>query len=109
MENSINTSPSQITMPKAMPFVFIAITILFTCLSLFYLDHETTSILLLFKPSNLFALLLYFLPTFCICSFLYMRNQKKYNEKKSIALALLIGIPISLIFVMSILYFLLHK
>lgn len=64
------------------------------CLCLGYLDHETRSITDLFTPSNIFALLLYFVPAF-LCSLLFYKYfSKKHYPLKSLAYALLAGMPL---------------
>ena len=70
-----------------------AVIVLFSCFLLGYIDHETKSVADLFKPSNLFALILYFVPTYAISMLLYNLFQRR-NNKNSLALALVVGIPV---------------
>jgi hypothetical protein len=72
-------------------FLSVPVILLF-CFGLFWLDHETQSIADLFKPGNLVALMLYFFPTWLICSLLYTLFQK-WNSKNSFAWSLVLGIP----------------
>jgi hypothetical protein len=69
-----------------------ALVVVLFCFGLFWLDRETHNFTDLFKPGNLFALVLYFIPTFALCALLY-RFFEKRNNKNAFTLGLLIGIP----------------
>lgn len=73
----------------------LGLFVLFSCWGLFWLDHETHHISDLFKAGNLVALLIYFVPTFLITYLLYLFFQTKRSEKKSLALSVSIGVPLS--------------
>jgi hypothetical protein len=89
--------------------VQIAFIVLFSCFFLFYIDFETKSVTDLFKLGNLFALILYFIPTFIICLLLYQLILMKTKTKKSLFWALIMGIPISFTIVVFILYQSMHQ
>jgi len=76
--------------------------ILLFCLALFSLDHETQSVGDLFTPGNLVALMLYFFPTWLICSLLYTLFLK-LNNKNSFAWSLVLGIPAGFLLMVLIL------
>jgi hypothetical protein len=61
---------------SALPVLILALSVLALCLGLFGLDSEIKSITDLFKPGNLFALAIYFLPTFIACYFLFRKLNK---------------------------------
>lgn len=69
-----------------------ALIIVLLCFCLFSVDKDTHSISDLFKPGNLVALLIYFVPTWLLCYALYKMFERR-NNKNSFALALGIGIP----------------
>lgn len=89
--------------------LLIALFTLISCWLLFYIDHETKNVTDLFKTGNLFALLLYFVPTFIICVLLYNWFFKKFDAKNSLFWSLVIGIPISFTIVLFVLYQLMHR
>ena len=80
-------------------FVLIALCTILACFGLFWLDWETKSILDLFKPGNLAALVVYFVPTFLTSTLLYSYLWRKKSPKLRIILSLLIGIPLGFILV----------
>ena len=90
----------------ALAYLKMAIIVLFLCLCLFWLDWETHSIMDLFKPGNLLALILYFTPTFIITILLFHLFLKKYSVGKSFTLSLLTGIPASITVVICVLLYL---
>ena len=77
------------------------VTILF-CLGLFYIDKDTQHIADLFKPANIFALAIYFIPTYIIC-ILLQGIFKSQPHQKRFFLALSLGIPLGFILVMVLL------
>lgn len=77
------------------------VTILF-CLGLFYIDKDTQNLSDLFKPTNLFALAIYFIPTYIICIFLQGIFKSQPHQKRFF-LALGLGIPLGFILVMVLL------
>ncbi len=79
---------------KSLSFLFIAAGVLLACWGLFYLDHETHSVRDLFKPGNIVALLIYFIPAYLICMKMHHFFIKKYDEIRSISLSLLAGLPL---------------
>src|SRR6266496_5615097 len=83
-------------------WIFSSVIVLFCCLFLFWLNHETKFVADLVQPGNLVALVIYFIPTFLLCSFLFFLFSKISN-KRSFALAHLIGIPAGLTLVILIL------
>ncbi len=82
----------------------LALFVLLSCWGLFWLDYETKSISDLFKPGNLVALLIYFVPTFLITYLIYLFFHKKMDNKKSLIGAILIGIPASFTLIMLAFY-----
>src|SRR5690242_13301261 len=74
-------------------WLFSSVTVLFCCLFLFWLDHETKSVADLIQIGNLVALVIYFIPTFLLCSFLYFLLHKIMSWDNSFTLAHFIGIP----------------
>ena len=82
----------------------LALFVLLSCWGLFWLDHETKSISDLFKPGNLVALLIYYVPTFLITYLIYLFFHKKWDNKKSLIGAILIGIPASFALIMLAFY-----
>jgi hypothetical protein len=81
---------------------FSSIIVLFCCIFLFWLDHETKFASDFVQPGYLVVLLIYFIPAFLLSGFLfYLFNQ--INSKRSFALAHLIGIPAAFAFVIRIL------
>ncbi len=73
----------------------IALFIILSCFALFSLDKGTHAFSDLFKPGNLVALIVYFIPTFLISGFLYEFLSRKRSTSRSILLSLIIGIPLS--------------
>jgi len=69
------------------------LVILLSGLLLFYIDHETRSITDLFKPVNLVALMIYFIPTGLVCFGIYAFLQFRGN-KNCLLWSLVIGIPV---------------
>jgi len=68
--------------------------VLFCCLVLFWLDKDTKAFTDLVQPGNLVALIIYFLPTFLLCSLLYYLFNKRMSWDNSFVLAHFIGIPV---------------
>lgn len=85
-------------------YFFSGVIIVSLCLGLFYLDKDTHAISDLFKPGNLFALILYVVPTYLICLLLYEIFRRR-KSKSSFVLALCIGVPIRFALVMLIMFF----
>ena len=84
-------------------WLFSGITVLFCCLFLFWLDRETKSVTDLLQPGSLVVLVIYFVPTFLLCSFLYFLLHKIMSWNSSFTLAHFIGIPAGLAFVIFVL------
>jgi hypothetical protein len=84
-------------------WLFSSIVVLLCCLFLFWIDHETKSVANLVQPGSLVALVIYFIPTFLLCSFLYFLLHKIMSWDKSFTLAHFIGIPAGLTFVILLL------
>lgn len=81
-----------------------ALIILLFCFGLFYLDKDTKNFFYLFKPGNLIALIIYFIPTYLLCFSLYKILERR-NNKNSFILALSIGVPVGFILVIVTLSF----
>lgn len=85
------------------PFYFSSLCLIVVlCLGLFLLDKENHSVADLLEKSNLFALILYVIPTYLICSILFYFLEKK-GKKNSSILALTIGIPLGITLVIIVL------
>jgi hypothetical protein len=102
MEIQINNSGLQINSAIG-SILIIALTVLLSCWCLFYLDHKTTSISVLFTPGNIAALLVYFVPTFSICTILFNWFQGISNIKRPLLFALSVGIPVGFILIIFLL------
>ena len=89
--------------------LLIALFTLISCWFLFYIDYETKNVSDLFKSGNLITLLLYFVPTFIICVLLYNWFSQKVETKKSLFMAMVIGVPLSFIIIIFLLYQLMHR
>lgn len=76
--------------------------ILVCTLALFSLDRETKHITDLFALPNLFAVMLYVVPTYLICFVIYIFFKSR-NNKNDFALSLILGIPAGFIMVILIL------
>jgi len=87
-----NTQPAHSETRSAL---VIALITLLSCWVLFYFDYETRSVADLFKPENLAALVVYFVPTFFITFFLFLKFRHKKSQAASMLLAFAIGVPIS--------------
>ncbi len=74
-------------------YLVSALIILMLCFGLFYLDKDTKSIVDLFKPGNLVALMLYFFPVWLLCFMLYSLFRLK-KQKHRVIMALGIGVPV---------------
>ena len=92
----------------ALAYLKMGLIVMFFCLFLGWIDHETHSIMDLFKPGNIFALILYFTPTFLLSLLLFHLFVKKYAAGKSLTLALLSGIPAGIAVVMCVLLYLMR-
>src|SRR5688572_12748852 len=57
-------------------YIVLALLVVLACLGLGYIDHETTSVMDLFKPGNMLALFLYFFPAY-VLSLLFLRLFSK--------------------------------
>lgn len=90
-------SPSAVTTGKnsTKNYVLIAIAVLLSCWTLFWMDHETRHISDLFAPDNLAALALYFVPTFFISVFTF-EFLKKNRIKRPLLLSFILGIPLGI-------------
>lgn len=90
------------THQKTLHHVLTPVVVILFGLGLFYIDKETQHISDLFKRSNLFALAIYFIPTYIICILLQgvFKNQP---HQKRFFLALSIGIPLGFVLVMLLL------
>jgi amino acid transporter len=89
-----------VTQSRRFTPAYLALIVLIACLLLFSLDHETTSFWVLFKTSNLMALLLYFLPTWSL-TLVFLHLSEKYRPSKShLLFSSLIGIPLGFTVVM---------
>jgi len=84
-------------------------TILISCLFLFYLDYETTSVAMLFSLEMLVPLVLYFTPTFLVCYLLFRWLRRKNSANDSLAIALIAGIPSAIALVIVVLNYSLHR
>ena len=102
------TKTRQFNLPITKSLGWIALIVLLSCLGLGYLDHETKSIADLFKPGNIMALMLYFIPTFAISSWFFKLFLGKKDRVNSIVFALLSGIPVGFTLVIVLLYFWIH-
>lgn len=82
--------------------VLTPVVVILFCFGLFYIDKDTQHISDLFKPANLFALAIYFIPTYIICILLQgiFKNQP---QQKRFFLVLGLGIPLGFIWVMVLL------
>lgn len=76
------------------PFISLAFFVALACLGLGYIDKETRTLSDLFTAQNIFALLLYFLPTYFICGLFHSYIFKKLNPAKKMCYSLLAGIPL---------------
>lgn len=90
-------------------YLFIVIVVIVTCLMLFYLDKDTLSISDLFKPVNLKALFIYFVPTFGICFVSFKENLKRKTLRKSLLSSLVFGVPVGIMSTMLALFIIMHK
>lgn len=80
-------------------YLTIAFVTLVSIFLLFSIDKDTHSVSDLFKPGNLGALIVYYLPTFLICFGLFRYFVYKQKESRSLTLSLTIGIPLSFVIV----------
>lgn len=87
---------------KTLHHVLTPIVVILFCLGLFYIDKDTQNLSDLFKPANLFAFTIYFIPTYIICILLQGIFKNQPNQKRFF-LALSIGIPLGFILVMVLL------
>jgi positive regulator of sigma E activity len=71
-----------------------SLLVFFCCLFLFWLDKDTKVFSDLVQPGNLVALIIYFTPTFLLCSLLYYLFNKRMSWDNSFVLAHFIGIPV---------------
>ena len=86
-------------------YLTISIVVLVLLFGIFSLDKDIHSFKDLFKPGNLFGLIVYyFIPTLLICVFLFKCFLRRNSTSDSLLLSLATGIPISLTLVISILY-----
>lgn len=76
-------------------YLNIAVVTLVSIFLLFSLDKDTHVFSDLFKPGNLAALVVYYLPTFFICLLLFRYFVYKQKGSRSTLLSLTIGIPLS--------------
>ncbi len=83
-------------------FLIIFLIAFFACFALLLIDSETKGIVELLEPGNIFSFLIYFIPAFSFSLVIYKLSLRKYITSKSLLLALLIGIPLSFILVISI-------
>lgn len=82
-------------------YLSIAVVTLVSIFLLFSLDKDTHAFSDLFKPGNLAALVVYYLPTFLICLSLFRYFIHKQKGSRSTLLSLTIGIPLSFAIVIS--------
>ncbi|HTF04463.1 MAG TPA: hypothetical protein VK826_10570 [Bacteroidia bacterium] len=88
--NSVKTNT-----PALHHYFLLAIFVVLACAALFSLDKDTHAVADLFKPVNLYALAIYFTPTFLISFLLFRRFSKKHPGGKSLVLSLAAGVPLS--------------
>ena len=89
--------------------LIIGLSLLVAVLLLFSIDRETHSISDLGKPENIGAFVLYFVPSFAICLYLYSMFARKRSKSDSVFLSLLIGIPLSFAVVITTLMFVMKR
>ena len=99
MENTLSYNKQYLT---------IAGVTLLSIFLLFSIDKDTHSVSDLFKPGNIAALIVYYLPTFLICFGLFRLFIYKQKGPRSLTLSLTIGIPLSFVIVISTLLTLKH-
>lgn len=89
-------------------YLLSALTILLACFGLFSIDKDTHSLYDLFKPGNLVALTLYFVPTYLVCYALYSMFGRR-GRKNRTSLALILGIPVGFMLVIVILSYMMGR
>jgi hypothetical protein len=88
----------------SLQYLKIAAVVLLSCAALFSLDSETRSVSDLFTPENISAWVIYAIPTIIICSLLYWAVNRKGRKKGSMTLSLAVGIPVSFVIIITLLY-----
>lgn len=94
---------AQVQKSSGLSLALLAIIIVACCFGLGYIDHETKTFSDLLTAQNLFALFIYFLPTFFVCGFLNVYFLKKHSMVRSLALSLAIGVPFTFTLVIILL------
>lgn len=94
---------TQVQKSSGLSLALLAIIIAACCFALGYIDHETKRFSDLLTAQNLFALFIYFLPTFFVCGFLKVYFLKKHSMLRSLALSLAIGVPLTFTLVIILL------
>ena len=89
-------------------YLTLALLILISCFTLFYLDKDIKTINQLFDHRILIPLVIYFTPTFLISFFLFRMFYKKNETMMSFILSLCIGLPAGFTLVIVILKILMH-
>ena len=80
--------------------IVMVISVLISCFLLFSLDKDTHSLADLFKPGNLFALILYFIPTYAVCLLLNALFEHRHLNR-SMLWSLILGIPLGFTLVIA--------
>jgi hypothetical protein len=91
------------TVSPRIAYSVIAMSVLLACLLLFSIDEDTHKLSDLFTLENLSAWIIYAIPTFGVCAFMFRRFARKYDRGESLARALVIGIPLSFALVIVLL------
>jgi RsiW-degrading membrane proteinase PrsW (M82 family) len=91
------------TIDRTKSELMIALGVFIGCLGLIAIDSDTKTLKDIVDPSNIVALFIYFTPTFILSCLLYRLFARKQDNKNSIILSLVIGVPLG--FALLIMFF----
>jgi hypothetical protein len=81
---------TKITIPA---YISLAFFTALACLLLCYIDKDSHSLADLFKPGNIVAEFIYFIPTYLVCGLCHSYLFKRSTPGRRMAYALAAGIP----------------
>lgn len=90
-------------------YISITLLVFCSCLVLFLTDRETTGIIDLFTPPNLFALFLYAIPTTLLCFLLFWLLQRGFRKNISYLITLTLGIPFGFMLMILLLSYMMGR